>query len=100
MNTLSSLLKFIANRVPRQQAKTYAGEYTIPSSNYLQIDNGTDFANMTILAVTVISWGSNTGAFSLARASGNTIYLIGDAGTIVRDLVLGIEYVPQGGGNT
>lgn len=70
------------------QDKDYEGTLTVPSSSYLEIDDGADFVGKRIVSVMINHWVSNSGAFSVAKGANNEIYLIGNSGTTVRDLTL------------
>lgn len=70
---------------------TYSGQHTINSSGYASL--GTVLNGREILGVLVNSWGSATGAFSLAIAGGNnTLYIIGTPNAKVNDLAVKVIY--------
>lgn len=72
----------------------YNGTFTIPSSGYLNIATGTEpFRGKAIISLNPITWGTNTGAFSLASSGGNEIYIIGANGTRVTNLKIRFTYM-------
>lgn len=74
-------------------AKSYSGTYTIPSAGYLSIGTApAEAVNHTIVSMMISSWGSNQGAINLARATGDTIYLIGAVGASISDFEIRFLY--------
>lgn len=69
---------------------TYSGQHTINSNGYVSL--GTVLSGRDILGVLVNSWGSATGAFSLAMGSGNMLYIIGTPNAKVNDLGVKVLY--------
>lgn len=69
---------------------TYSGQHTINASGYVSL--GTVLSDRDILGVLVNSWGSATGAFSLAMATGNSLYIVGTPGAKVNDIAVKVIY--------
>ena len=80
MLNLKKLLTKILQYTPLYGQKTYTGSYTINSSGYVQLGSLSSVG--TVYSATVSTWSSNTGVFSLVL-SGNTAYLVGNAGTVI-----------------
>lgn len=94
MNTISSLLKFVGKGLPQREIVS-VGDITIPSSGYVRL---VEFAqDKQILSATIGSWSTNTGAFSIAVGSSNTLWAIGTPNTSVTRLNVIVAYM--GGGN-
>lgn len=83
------LTKMLQNQI-RFYDTSYSGARTIGASGYTNL--GVLLPNNVILSLMVLSWGSSTNAFSLAKASGNAIYLVGAPNTTVTDLAIRVMY--------
>lgn len=84
------LTKILKNQI-RFYDTSYSGARTIGANGYTNL--GVVLPNNIILSLMVLTWGSSTNAFSLAKASGNAIYLVGAPNTTVTDLGIRILYI-------
>ena len=60
-------------------------DITIPASGYFSISVP---SGINCVFVTIRTWGSNTGAFSIAGEGASRIYVMGNPGTVITGLVL------------
>lgn len=74
--------------------KVFSGTFTIASSGYVElgappspITSGTN-----VLAMTIASWGGNSGAFTVARGGNNVAWLIGTPNVTVTNPTVRYAY--------
>ena len=98
MLSVKKLLYKICEQEKRQEIyyldKTFSGTFTIGSNGYVElgappspITSGT-----SVLAMTIATWGANSGAFALARGGGNGAWLVGTPGVTVTNPAVRYAY--------
>lgn len=91
MLNVKKLLTYLLRATVKTYDVNYSGSKTIGSSGYTNL--GSVLPNNTIVSMMVLTWGSSTNAFSVAKGKNNSIYLVGTPNTTVSDLGVRILYL-------